>query len=126
MRPPSSDNGATGSPAGSSGAVPRVGVIGAAGRMGREVLKALAADPRFELVLAVDHQHVGESVHTFTEGQGPDVIIGGKVGIALDSTPCDAVVDFTNHNSAAQHAISAIQRKIPAVIGTVVWWQRRV
>ena len=51
----------------------RVGVVGAAGRMGQEVLRALAADNRFETVLAVDHNHVGESIHQFTGGAGPDI-----------------------------------------------------
>jgi 4-hydroxy-tetrahydrodipicolinate reductase len=96
----------------------RIGVIGAAGRMGQEVLRTLANDSRFELALAVDSHHVGESVHQFTNGQGPNIEIGAKTGAGLDNAPCDAIVDFTTPTSAAQHAISAIKRKVAPVIGT--------
>ena len=37
----------------------RVGVVGAAGRMGREVARAVTADPDLELVAAVDPSHAG-------------------------------------------------------------------
>ena len=40
----------------------RVGVVGAAGRMGREVARAVAADPDLELVAAVDPSHAGQQV----------------------------------------------------------------
>ncbi len=96
----------------------RIGVVGAAGRMGQEVLRALANDDRFETVLAIDHNSVGDSIRQFTGGKGPDIAIEAKLGSALDRVPCDAIVDFTIHTSAAQHAISAIKRKVPAVIGT--------
>lgn len=96
----------------------QIAVVGAAGRMGQEVLKALASDARFETVIAIDHNNVGESIHQFTGGKGPDVLIEQKLGAALDRVRCDAIVDFTSATSAAQHAISAIKRKVPAVIGT--------
>jgi 4-hydroxy-tetrahydrodipicolinate reductase len=96
----------------------RVGVVGAAGRMGQEVLRTLAADSRFELALAIDSLHVGESVHQFTNGKGPNIEIGAKTGAGLDATPCDVIVDFTSPTSAAQHAMSALKRKVSPVIGT--------
>ena len=37
----------------------RVAVVGASGRMGREVLKAVAEDEGMQLVAAVDHSDVG-------------------------------------------------------------------
>ena len=39
----------------------RVGVVGAAGRMGREVARAVTADPDLELVAAVDPSHAGQT-----------------------------------------------------------------
>jgi 4-hydroxy-tetrahydrodipicolinate reductase len=86
--------------------------------MGQEVLRTLVNDSRFVLALAVDHEHAGESIHQFTGGKGPDLAIDAKTGAGLDRVPCDAIVDFTTHTSAAQHAISALKRKVPPVIGT--------
>jgi 4-hydroxy-tetrahydrodipicolinate reductase len=96
----------------------KVGVVGAAGRMGQEVLRALSTDDRFDLVLAIDNNSVGESVHQFTGGKGADIAIESKLGAALDRVPCDAIIDFTSHSCAAAHAISALKRKVAPVIGT--------
>ena len=38
----------------------RVGVIGANGRMGREVCRAVSQDPDMSLVGAIDRSHAGE------------------------------------------------------------------
>jgi len=43
-------------------AVIRVGVLGAAGRMGRTVSAAVSADPDLELVAAVDPAGAGQRV----------------------------------------------------------------
>ena len=92
--------------------------MGAAGRMGSELMRALVADPAFELALAVDPSHSGEHIHAYTNGKGPDVVVEDKLGVALDRVKPDAIVDFTHFSSAASHAISSVSRKIPAIIGT--------
>jgi len=95
----------------------RVAVVGAAGRMGREVLKALAAAPEFELVAAVDREMIGTSCKDLIGGQGPDIKIEEKLGAALDRTKPDALVDFSNASGATAHALSAITRGISPVVG---------
>lgn len=96
----------------------RVGVVGAAGRMGSELMRALVEDAAFELALAVDPSHNGEHSHAYTYGKGPDVVIEDKLGVALDRVKPDAIVDFSHFSAAASHAISAVSRKIPAIVGT--------
>ena len=95
----------------------RVVVVGAAGRMGREVLKALSSAPEFEIVAAVDREHLGTTCKDLV-GSGPDVAIEEKLGSALDRTKPDAIVDFTHASSGTAHALSALQRGIRPVIGT--------
>ena len=48
----------------------RVGVVGAAGRMGREVCRAVDADADLELVAAVDPSHAGQVVEGHRRSPG--------------------------------------------------------
>lgn len=86
--------------------------------MGQEVVRAICSSDEIELVLAVDHEHVGESVRQFTRERGPDIQIESKLGAGLDRVQTDVLVDFTLPRCAAQHALQAIQRKVSPVIGT--------
>ncbi len=80
----------------------RVGVVGAGGRMGREVCRAVLARPGLELVAAVDPGHVGSTVGELL-GDGPgrvrdggivvaasvDALVGAGVEVAVDFTQLD-------------------------------------
>lgn len=96
----------------------RVAVVGAGGRMGQEVLKALSASEDLEIVLAVDSARSGAHIREFAGPDAPDVTIEGKLGAALDRVPSDVLVDFTVHTAAGQHAMSALKRGVAPVIGT--------
>ena len=50
----------------------RVGVLGAAGRMGREVRRAVAAADDLELVAAVDPEHAGADADGVPIAGSPD------------------------------------------------------
>lgn len=95
----------------------KVIVVGAAGRMGREVIKALTAAPDFEIVAAVDREAVGLNIREIAGDKAPGIQIEDKLSAALDRTKPDAIVDFTNAANAAAHALSAITRGVSPVIG---------
>lgn len=96
----------------------KVVVAGAAGRMGQETLRALAAAAEFEVVAAVDKQNVGESARTVAGQTAPDLVIQGKLGETLDSVAADVMVDFTHPSSAASNTMSALKRGLAVVVGT--------
>ncbi|MEA2552158.1 MAG: 4-hydroxy-tetrahydrodipicolinate reductase [Fimbriimonadaceae bacterium] len=96
----------------------RVAVVGAMGRMGREVLGALTQKEGFDVLVAVDHNEVGRNVRDILGPKAPDLVVEGKTGAALDKTPVDVLVDFSHHSAAAPHAITAMKRGVSAVIGT--------
>lgn len=88
----------------------RVGVLGAAGRMGATVCDAVAADPDLSLVSAFDpHVAAGGSV------QGLE--IGSDLGGLIASQP-DVVVDFTVASAANENLPRVAAAGIHAVIGT--------
>lgn len=95
----------------------RVAVVGAAGRMGREVLKALTPEEGFQVVAAVDRHEIGAKTRDLLGGHGPDLEIEEKLGAALDRAPADVVVDFSHHSAAPTHAKSAVKRGASFVIG---------
>ncbi|HVM64953.1 MAG TPA: 4-hydroxy-tetrahydrodipicolinate reductase [Acidimicrobiales bacterium] len=84
----------------------RVGVFGAAGRMGGEVCRAVSADPELELVAVVDPRTTDLDV---PGGTTPDVMTAQGVEVA---------VDFTVAESALRNAVWCAEHGIHAVIGT--------
>lgn len=94
----------------------RVAVVGAVGRMGREVVRAMTTDDDFEVLIAVDRNGIGSKCTEWVP-DGPEVEIEAKLGAALDRCPVDVLVDFSNHTAAPAHAISAMKRGVAPVIG---------
>jgi 4-hydroxy-tetrahydrodipicolinate reductase len=87
----------------------RVGVVGAGGRMGQEVCRAVSDSPDMELVAAVDPAHVGDDAGGRT--------IVGEVN-ALSDLGAHVVVDFTIAEAVRHNAPHYAHQGIHAVIGT--------
>jgi 4-hydroxy-tetrahydrodipicolinate reductase len=87
----------------------RVGVLGAAGRMGREVCAAVAAAGDLEPAVAVDPAHVGEEV----EG----TVVHGTIE-ALGTAGVEVAVDFTHPTAVMNDARWCLANGIHVVIGT--------
>jgi 4-hydroxy-tetrahydrodipicolinate reductase len=87
----------------------KVGVVGAGGRMGQEVCRAVTAAPDMELVAAVDPGHVGDSACGRT--------IVGEVN-ALGDLGTEVVVDFTVAEAVRHNVPHYAKQGIHAVIGT--------
>ncbi|RYG34132.1 hypothetical protein EON81_16345, partial [bacterium] len=95
----------------------RAAVAGAAGRMGRETLRALTAEHGFELVAAVDRSEIGRSAQDLAGPTVSPVIVGDSLTSALDASPADVLIDFSHHSVAADHALAALERGTRFVIG---------
>jgi 4-hydroxy-tetrahydrodipicolinate reductase len=87
----------------------RVGVIGAAGRMGRETCRAVMADPALELVAAVDPSHAGQTI----EG----VVVAGSLD-ALTDAGAEVATEFTRGEVAPSNIDWCIAHGIHVVTGT--------
>lgn len=95
----------------------RICVSGACGKMGSEVVRAIAKSEGVILAGAVDRIHVGESIGRVC-GTTDDILVAEDLGALLDQGGIDVVVDFTNHRSIYENSKSILTRGIPAVIGT--------
>ncbi len=81
----------------------RVGVFGAAGRMGRSICAAVAADGDLELVAGVDPNCAGEVVEGITVAKEAHAFADTGVHVAIDFTIIDAA--RVNATWCATHAI---------------------
>ncbi|MFM8903058.1 MAG: 4-hydroxy-tetrahydrodipicolinate reductase [Actinomycetota bacterium] len=84
----------------------RVGVIGAAGRMGATVCAAVVADKNLELVAAVDTASTGSTIHGLQVAKELRALADAKVEVAVDFTV--AAASRVNLPWLAMHNIHAV------------------
>ena len=84
----------------------RVGVIGAAGRMGQTVCAAISADKNLELVAAVDSAASGSTVEGLTIAKDLRALADAKVEVAVDFTV--AAASRVNLPWLAMHNVHAV------------------
>lgn len=98
----------------------RVGVVGAGGRMGSEVCRAVAGDAGTELVAAVDPQSAGRTVGEVAgvaTDAGGGVVVAGSLD-ALAAAGAEVVVDFTVPDAIRANLPVYADAGIHAVVGT--------
>lgn len=94
----------------------RVGVVGAAGRMGAEVCRAVHGADDLALVAAVDPQAAGRSVSEVA-GIDLDLQVAGELA-ALTDADVEVAVDFTRPEVVADTVRWLLEHDIHAVVGT--------
>ncbi|HEV3137544.1 MAG TPA: 4-hydroxy-tetrahydrodipicolinate reductase [Pirellulales bacterium] len=94
----------------------RIGIHGAAGRMGQRLVALAGAEADLKLVAALEHAahaRLGDDVGTIA-GVGP-------VGVQLASTlsePVDVVIDFSVPKATGAILDVCVEKKIPLVVAT--------
>ncbi len=99
--------------------VVRVGVCGASGRMGKEVVKTILAEDGLELVMAVDTHNAGMDAALNAGLAEPcQVSVEADLQTALQNKRPDVVVDFTAPSAVLGNALAVIRSGARSVIGT--------
>ena len=96
----------------------RVAVCGAAGRMGREVAKAVVEAEGLELVAAIDVMQVGSDVGELAGIGATGILIEADLSVALARALPTVIVDFTLPHSVFSNAKLALEKGVSPVIGT--------
>lgn len=91
----------------------RVGVVGAMGKMGQEVVKAVCEDSELELVCAIDINQIDQMVCPQSE-----VRIMGDLKSAILLHKPDVIVDFTQPKFVYENAKICLENGVSPVIGT--------
>lgn len=97
----------------------KVLINGAAGKMGREVIRAVLADPELELVGLVDMSCAGQKAAYLANVPGaPEIAIENNLDQALKGARPDVAVEFTQPDCALANVKTIINNKVAAVVGT--------
>lgn len=96
----------------------RVVVCGAAGRMGREVVRAVVEAEDTKLVAAVDRQEAGKDAGELATVGTQNVLIESDLNAALTRTTPDVIVDFTVPDCVMDNLRAAFAHRISPVVGT--------
>ncbi len=96
----------------------RVAVAGAAGRMGREVVRAVSESDGMRLVAALDRQEIGRDAGELA-GVGPlNVSLGSDLENVLTHAEPDVLVDFTLPDSVMLNLRTTLRHGVSPVVGT--------
>jgi len=95
----------------------RVGVVGAGGKMGREVCRTVLAHPELELVAALDPFHAGTDVGVLVGSDAAGLTVTADLA-TLSMVDTEVVVDFTRLDVARTTLAFCAEASIHAVVGT--------
>lgn len=95
----------------------RVGVIGACGRMGQLVARAVIDDPGLSLVAAVDRSHVGRSIGPLVGRADVEIPITDELGRLLEAD-VEVAVEFTHPDVVMDNLEFCVTHAIDTVVGT--------
>jgi 4-hydroxy-tetrahydrodipicolinate reductase len=96
----------------------KVAVAGASGRMGREVVKMVLAEPDFELVAGIDRTSGPIDLGRMVGQDECGVLMQKDLELALVESRADVMIDFTAPQTAVSHTALAIQHGVRPVMGT--------
>ncbi|MCQ4085776.1 4-hydroxy-tetrahydrodipicolinate reductase [Saccharibacillus sp. JS10] len=95
----------------------KVAVAGAAGRMGREVVKMVLEDEALELVAATSRSGAGQDAAEFAGMKPCGVIAVAELEQAFSETQADVLVDFTVPSVVYNNTVLAIKHGVRPVVG---------
>jgi 4-hydroxy-tetrahydrodipicolinate reductase len=101
-----------------SGETIRVAVSGAAGRMGREVVRAVVEAEGLTLAAAIDKMEVGADSGVLAGVGANAIAIEADLDVALTRTQPDVLVDFTLPAGVMSNLITALAHGVAPVVGT--------
>lgn len=96
----------------------KVGVMGACGRMGKEICKAIINDPALQLIAAFDVTNQGYDIGLLIGEPDLGVTVETNLNNLLNNYELDVMVDFTNAQALLNNIPKVIKKGINVVIGT--------
>jgi 4-hydroxy-tetrahydrodipicolinate reductase len=95
----------------------RVGVIGALGKMGRLICRAVVEDPELSLVAAIDRTREGDHIGPIIGISSVDIVVSSQIETLLQAET-EVVVDFTRPGEVMNNVRWAIDHAMDIVVGT--------
>jgi 4-hydroxy-tetrahydrodipicolinate reductase len=95
----------------------RVGVLGATGKVGAEVCRAVHAEQDLELVAGISRSKAGEPASSALGLESSDVVLAEDLDAFVEAR-VEVAVDFTSGSFAAEHVAWAIEHGVHIVVGS--------
>jgi len=95
----------------------RVGVLGAGGRMGQAVCRAVSEDPELALVAAIDPRLAGIDLRQVIGADAEGVQVGAGLD-ELERAGAEVAVDFTEADAAVSNMRWCAENGVHGVVGT--------
>ena len=96
----------------------RVGVMGAGGRMGREICRSVVAEEGLELVAAFDRSYQGMEIGALIGIPVEGVLVETDLDKLLDTVQIDVMIDFTVADAMRVNVPKVLKKGIAVVTGT--------
>jgi 4-hydroxy-tetrahydrodipicolinate reductase len=93
-------------------------MVGASGKMGRQIIKGLSQYEDMQIVGAVDVNHVGSDAGVLAGIPPLGVAVSDNLAQVLEETSPDVVIDFTFYEAARKNIPIALQHSVAVVAGT--------
>ena len=103
----------------SSNSVAQLGLVGAGGRMGRQLLSAILDNPATQLAAACDRPGadvIGRDAGELVAHETAGVVIGDDAKAVFEAS--DVVIDFTHFSAAPMHLALALETKTNLFLAT--------
>ncbi|MEM9422673.1 MAG: N-acetyl-gamma-glutamyl-phosphate reductase, partial [Pseudomonadota bacterium] len=92
-----------------------VGLVGARGYVGREMMRLIEADPAFELVLASSREHAGKPIQHLDPSLQTELSFVNSEPEAIAAAGCDALVLGLPNGLAAPY-VASIESQAPETV----------
>ncbi|MFI4921485.1 MAG: 4-hydroxy-tetrahydrodipicolinate reductase, partial [Gammaproteobacteria bacterium] len=96
----------------------KICLAGAAGHVGRELVKAILDADDLQLVSAVGKTSAGKRLSEITGDARAGIVVHKSVAEALAAMPADVFIDYTKPDAVKANVQAAIAEGCHAVIGT--------
>ena len=96
----------------------RVGVLGASGKMGREICKTVIQDEHLELVAAFDRNNIGIDAAVLAGCPANGVLISNDLEQLLTEAKPDVMIDFTVADAMRENVPKVLAHGVAVVSGT--------
>ncbi len=96
----------------------RICLAGAAGHVGRELVKVVLDADDMQLVSAVGKSSAGKKLSSVVGDARADILVHGSVGEALAAAPADVLIDYTKPDAVKANVRAALEKGCHAVVGT--------
>ncbi len=96
----------------------KAGVVGALGKMGKQVVKSVLEADDMELVCAIDVLGEGTDAGFAAAGKECGVLIQTDIKNTISTSKPDVIIDFTQPNGIFEHVKTYMELNVKSVIGT--------